>query len=129
MCTVTLVPAGPPDHPDHPGRGWRLACNRDESRKRPAAEPPSSHTFGPRHALMPTDPPSGGTWIAVNSAALAATLLNVNLPDRPIALRPVSRGRSPLRFEVSLQGIPIVVVPALFEMIAVLGRKARVIED
>jgi hypothetical protein len=69
MCTVTVVP----------GReAIRLACNRDELRSRPAALPPRIERFGPRLAILPVDPTSGGTWVAVNDAGLALTLLNVN---------------------------------------------------
>lgn len=69
MCTVTVVPA----------RGAiRLACNRDELRSRPAALPPRIVQFGPRRAILPVDPTSGGTWIAANDAGLALTLLNVS---------------------------------------------------
>jgi len=73
MCTVTLAPL--------PGETlWRLAVNRDERRDRPAARPPEMRTFGRRRAAMPIDPESDGTWVAVNDAGLAMTLLNVN-PD------------------------------------------------
>ncbi len=75
MCTVTLVTFGQAGN-----FRWRLACNRDESHTRPAAQPPQSQSFGRRQALLPIDPSSGGTWIAVNDAAVTATLLNVNLP-------------------------------------------------
>ena len=69
MCTVTVVP----------GReAIRLACNRDELRSRAAALPPQVRQFGPRRALLPVDPTSGGTWVAANDAGLAMTLLNVN---------------------------------------------------
>ncbi len=77
MCTVTVLPLG---------AGFRLACNRDEQRSRPAALPPREANFGPRRALLPLDPSSGGTWVAANDAGLAAALLNVNrgpLPGRP----------------------------------------------
>ncbi len=69
MCTVTVV-------------AWRntvrLACNRDEQRTRPAALPPQIRRFGNRQAILPIDPAGGGTWIGVNNAGLAMTLLNVN---------------------------------------------------
>ena len=69
MCTVTVVP----------GReAIRLACNRDELRSRPAALPPRIERFGPRRAVLPVDPTSGGTWVAANDAGLVLTLLNVN---------------------------------------------------
>ncbi len=70
MCTVTIVPVG--------RGGARLACNRDELRTRPAALPPVEHALGLRRAVWPVDPVSGGTWIAVNDAGLATTILNVN---------------------------------------------------
>lgn len=73
MCTVTLVPTS---------ETIRLACNRDELRSRPVALPPRIEQFGPRRALLPIDPNSGGTWMAVNDAGLAMTLLNVNAQPR-----------------------------------------------
>jgi hypothetical protein len=69
MCTVTVVPAP---------ETVRLACNRDELRLRPAALHPRVQQFGDRSAVLPIDPISGGTWIAVNDAGLVMTLLNVN---------------------------------------------------
>ena len=74
MCTLTLVPHGE-------GR-YRLAFNRDELTSRPAARPPQRLRFGGRTALLPIDPTSGGTWLAVNDAGLALALLNVN-PSPP----------------------------------------------
>lgn len=85
MCTVTLIPSG---------HGIRLACNRDELHTRPQALPPVVRQFGARHAILPIDPASSGTWIAVNDAGLAMTLLNVNAggsPDDAVA-PPRSRG-------------------------------------
>ena len=83
MCTVTLVP--------YDG-GFRLACNRDERRDRQAALPPTSYACGKQTAIFPVDPAGGGTWIGVNDAGLAATLLNrTRFGDaRPIAAQ--SRG-------------------------------------
>ncbi|HMQ15576.1 MAG TPA: NRDE family protein [Phycisphaerae bacterium] len=70
MCTVTIIPV----------RGSvRLACNRDELRSRPAALLPVARGYGARKAIMPIDPVSDGTWIAVNDSGIAATLLNVNV--------------------------------------------------
>lgn len=40
---------------------------------------------------MPIDPSSNGTWVAVNDAGIALTLLNYNLPDPPTG-RDLSRG-------------------------------------
>ena len=67
MCTVSVVP--------HVG-GIRLLCNRDERRMRPAALPPAIHLVRGITALFPVDPEGGGTWIGVNDAGLAVTLLN-----------------------------------------------------
>jgi hypothetical protein len=96
MCTLTIVPV----ENDHPrARGLRLVCSRDESRLRPPALPPDRRRCGQRSALMPIDPQSGGTWIGVSDAPLAAVLMNVYLvqadggrviaPANPMAL---SRG-------------------------------------
>jgi uncharacterized protein with NRDE domain len=67
MCTVTIVPYAD---------GFRLVCNRDERRDRPAAAPPTAHRLRDRAAIYPVDPVGGGTWIGVNHAGLAAALLN-----------------------------------------------------
>jgi hypothetical protein len=40
---------------------------------------PRIQQFGDRSAILPIDPISGGTWVAVNDAGLVVTLLNVNL--------------------------------------------------
>jgi hypothetical protein len=85
MCTVTIVTGSDceGDGPHHgTGGRVRLACNRDELRTRPLAYPPVIRKFGDRLAIMPIDPVSGGTWIAVNDAGFAATLLNVNTQPR-----------------------------------------------
>ena len=89
MCTVTIITVdsaaqcAPDSGSAARGKGIRLACNRDELRTRPAALPPIIRTFGNRKAIMPVDPISNGTWIAVNDAGIAATLLNVNLSLKP----------------------------------------------
>jgi hypothetical protein len=85
MCTVTVVP----------GReAIRLGCNRDELRSRPTALPPRIEQHGPRRAILPVDPTSGGTWVAVNDAGLALTLLNVNPGDGlATSAAPLSRGK------------------------------------
>jgi len=69
MCTVSVI--GWAD-------GFRLACNRDELRSRPIATPPVIRRFGDREAILPTDPQSGGTWIAVNEAGLCFVVLHLN---------------------------------------------------
>jgi hypothetical protein len=75
MCTVTLIPT---DVRGPGSRGWRLACNRDERRTRRAGLPPEFRICGERQAVMPIDPESDGTWVAVNDAGLVAALLNAN---------------------------------------------------
>lgn len=76
MCTVTIVRV------ERAGdwRSIRLACNRDESPRRPAALPPRTLALGAVQSVMPIDPQSGGTWVGVNERGLIATLLNRNLP-------------------------------------------------
>lgn len=92
MCTVSVIPLA------H-GNGIRLACNRDESRTRPPASPPQIRPFGQRRAIMPVDPVSDGTWVAVNDAGLMMSLLNSNAATTPPPqsqrrdLPPLSRGR------------------------------------
>lgn len=70
MCTIAMLP-GPPGY-------LLLAGNRDEMRERPGALPPSLHTLadGTSQAIYPVDAKAGGTWIGVNRAGIAMTLLN-----------------------------------------------------
>lgn len=84
MCTVSVIPLA---------NGFRLACNRDESRLRAIALPPAIvHHEGVR-AVMPRDPDAGGTWIAVTEARLAFTILNLNSEgESPSASGDRSRG-------------------------------------
>jgi hypothetical protein len=82
VCTLTIIPTG---------GGFRLAVNRDESRTRPAALPPQCRRFGGRTAVLPIDPVSDGTWVAVNDAGLALALLNAN-PGGDVPPGPKSRG-------------------------------------
>jgi hypothetical protein len=84
MCTVTMVPAR---------ETIRLACNRDELRSRPAALPPRIQQCGPHRAVLPVDPTSGGTWVAVNAAGLALALLNVNAKKGPSATPAAAQSR------------------------------------
>jgi uncharacterized protein with NRDE domain len=70
VCTVSVLRLG---------TGARIACNRDEQRSRPVALPPALHRVGGRNAAWPTDPAAGGTWVGVNDAGLALTLLNVTI--------------------------------------------------
>jgi hypothetical protein len=54
--------------------------------------PPECRCFGERKALMPIDPQSDGSWIAVNDAGLVMALLN-RTPDGAVAKSaPLSRG-------------------------------------
>jgi len=87
MCTVTIVPL-----PPAVGGGFRFACNRDELRTRTTALPPRAVRAGGREAVHPVDADAGGTWIAVNDAGLALSLLNLNPP--PFAPPPPHRGAS-----------------------------------
>ena len=84
MCTVSVVPTA---------AGFRVACNRDEQRARPVAEPPTVHHFGRAAGVWPGDPISGGTWIGVNDAGLAMAVLNRRPTEpRPARQRDLSRG-------------------------------------
>lgn len=89
MCTVSIV---------HTPTRLRLVVNRDERRSRPLAQPPRIVELAPPdrrgrvRALMPIDPASGGSWIAVNEAGLAVALLNVNRASPPAEPPPRSRG-------------------------------------
>jgi hypothetical protein len=53
--------------------------------------------FDDRQAIMPVDPVSDGTWIAVNDRGLVMTLLNVY--DRPVRHSVPESGRNPARQE------------------------------
>jgi len=72
MCTLTAIV-----HPDRAARGIRILFNRDEQRARATSLPLQVTRAGTYHALYPVDPPSGGTWIGVNSAGLSGALLNM----------------------------------------------------
>jgi hypothetical protein len=79
MCTVTAVPRARLAADRSPDRLLlRVACNRDELLTRQPALPPTLWAAGPRRAVMPIDPESGGTWIAANDAGLVFVLLNSN---------------------------------------------------
>ncbi len=85
MCTLTVIPLA--------SSGVQLAFNRDESRA--AGLPPRARRFGHRTAVLPTDPASGGTWLAVNDAGLALAVLNVNPLSWPSPLAGEGGGASP----------------------------------
>lgn len=84
MCTLTLAPLS--------DRRVRVAFNRDEQPTRPPALPPTVRAVGDRRAVFPTDPPSGGTWLAVNDAGLMLAVLNVTPANPPAAGGRQSRG-------------------------------------
>jgi hypothetical protein len=85
MCTVSIIFAG---------NRIRLACNRDEQLNRASAHPPVMRTFGERLAVMPIDPTSDGTWVAVNDAGVMMALLNrTTTPGGRNASGAISRGR------------------------------------
>ncbi len=75
MCTLTIVPLA--------GGRLRVGFNRDERRTRPTGTPPEIHTRDGRNAIYPTDPESGGTWLAVNDVGLILALLNATPPSSP----------------------------------------------
>jgi len=76
------------------GERCRIAFNRDEQRSRPTALPPRIQQFDERRAILPTDPVSGGTWIAVNDTGLAFAVLNVNPPLAASCLARLRKRRS-----------------------------------
>jgi hypothetical protein len=93
MCTVTAIPRAALAAP-----AWasdplllRLVCSRDERIARPAALAPVLHAVDGRRVMMPTDPESGGSWIAVNDCGLTFALLNTNAGEPP-ASDGLSRG-------------------------------------
>jgi hypothetical protein len=71
MCTVSLVAS-----PD--GSALRLLMNRDERRLRPVAQPPTVHQTGRGQAVWPTDPVSGGSWIAATDTGFALVVMNID---------------------------------------------------
>lgn len=96
MCTVTVLRAVEgAARPDGVGL-VRLVFNRDEQRSRPPSSGPERRRVGKRTAIMPIDPPSGGTWIGANDAGLVACVLNSNPRDASRTARPgpsvMSRG-------------------------------------
>lgn len=74
MCTLSVIPLGDPLD------GFRVVCNRDESRERPEALPPRRSVIGSRGVIAPIDPAGGGTWIAASEAGTVLALLNLNRP-------------------------------------------------
>jgi hypothetical protein len=97
MCTVTVLPGAALAGRMTPGAPvLRVACNRDELRSRPKAEPPATHILDGRSVLMPRDPEGGGTWIAANDRGLVFVLLNA-YPPQPSGTTAVVGGVGPSR--------------------------------
>ncbi len=93
MCTVSIIslpasePLGVP--------GFRMVCSRDELRVRgPALPPVGAPSRAAIPALWPVDSEAGGTWVSVNAAGVALTILNVYRPETvtPEGRMWVSRG-------------------------------------
>jgi hypothetical protein len=73
MCSVSFVPRND---------GFILAMNRDELISRGTALPPEIRSRGSLDVLCPREA-GGGTWIGINSAGMAFSLLNWHSqPDR-----------------------------------------------
>lgn len=73
MCTITMLPGST--------GSLLLAGNRDERRSRKRAIPPGAPktlegSRGELRAIFPVDADALGTWIGVNEAGVAMTLLN-----------------------------------------------------
>jgi hypothetical protein len=82
MCTLTWK---------YSQGGYELHFNRDESRVRVKATPPSVLTNLPSAVIAPRDPEAGGTWICVNQYGVSLCILNNYRPaERYIGSR--SRG-------------------------------------
>lgn len=94
MCTVSVIASSGVAW----GGGYRVVCNRDESRERPASVAPQWREMLDAgravRALWPTDPQGGGTWIAASDRGLVLSLLNLNPCPAvgPTAPSPASRG-------------------------------------
>lgn len=77
MCTLSVIAS--------PGRdALRLMMNRDERRLRPVAQPPVPRITPIGTVVWPTDPVSGGSWIATNDAGLTLAVMNVNGARTPV---------------------------------------------
>jgi hypothetical protein len=67
MCTVTYIPSG---------NAYYFTSSRDELAGRPPASLPVLHEINEARIIYPTDPPGGGSWIAVHESGNIAVLLN-----------------------------------------------------
>ena len=94
MCTLSWKPLD---------NSYVLFFNRDESRKRAAAQGPSLRQVNGVEYLSPTDGERGGTWLLVNAFGISIGLLNNYASTQPSAItkpsspRPSSRGMLPLK--------------------------------
>lgn len=86
MCTITVLRLSD-------AHSYRVVMNRDESRQRPRALPPTLVREKGVVALHPIDIPSRGTWIAVNEFGLCLCLLNAN-PTATPSMSAASLGKS-----------------------------------
>jgi Transport and Golgi organisation 2 len=82
VCSVSFAPDGD---------GFILAMNRDERLSRGAALPPEVFERAGLAVLCPRET-TGGTWIGVNSARMAFSLLNWHSKPDCVTQNPVSRG-------------------------------------
>ena len=82
MCSVSFLPRAD---------GFVLAMNRDESLARLSGLPPEVHGRDGLLMLYPRER-SGGTWIGVNSAGVAFSLINWYSQPDCVRGNPVSRG-------------------------------------
>ena len=87
MCTVSVIPPSP-------GRGLRVAVNRDERRTRSLAWGPELVQRDGVPVIAPVDSESLGTWVAASGAGLVYALLNLNRdPGGKPRLPKASRGQ------------------------------------
>ena len=69
MCTISWEQKG--------AEGFAVYFNRDEQKSRPVARPPEvKRAINGVRYLAPTDPTSGGTWLAASERGLVLALLN-----------------------------------------------------
>ncbi len=90
MCTLSIIPLH--GEAESEAAGFRVVCNRDESRRRPPALPPVRRGTAGLMALLPIDPVSQGTWIAVTQTGCVLSLLNAT-SDPPARPTPDARSR------------------------------------
>lgn len=75
MCTLSWISTP---------TAYHLFFNRDETRTRPLAHPPSIFEYAKGlKALMPIDPVGGGSWLSVNQHGVSLALLNLYQGSTP----------------------------------------------